>query len=342
MAIKHHIQIAACTTSLGRKASREIQLFPAGTFRARDGRPAGIDGWVMTADVARRVIVRATQRQTPFVTDYEHQTLYAETSGNPAPAAAWFSNLEWREGDGLYAVDVDWTAKAAAMIAGDEYRYLSPVFKFDPKTGEITELLMAAVTNNPAIDGIADVAAARYLTNPEEEHSVDEELLKLLGLEADATPEQVRAAIQALIDKAGQAEADVAAARAEAAKPDPAKYVPVSALSAVRDQVAALTAKLNGNEVDTLIAKGLDDGRLLPELEEWARELGESDVAALRSYIEKAQPIVALTGQQTNGKKLPKGDNQLTEEEVAVCRLMNQTPEEFLKAKGVPAKETQA
>ncbi|MDX1755879.1 MAG: phage protease [Marinobacter sp.] len=334
MATKHHIQIAACTTSLGRKAAREIQLFPAGTFRARDGRPAGIDGWVMTADTARQVIALASRRATPFVIDYEHQTLHAETSGNPAPAAAWFERLEWREGDGLYAVDVEWTTKASAMIEADEYRYLSPVFKFN-KTGEVTELLMAAVTNYPAIDGIADVAAARYLTNhPEEEHPVDEELLKLLGLEADATPEQVRAAIQALIDKATQAEADVAAARAEAGKPDPAKYVPVAALTAVKDQVAALTAKLNGSEVDNLVKQGLDDGRLLPAMENWARELGEGDVAALRSYLDNAQPVAALTGQQTGGKK-PEGDDKdgLSEEELAVCRGTGIDPDDYAKQK---------
>lgn len=340
---QRHIQIAACTTSLGRKASREIQLFPAGTFRARDGRPEGIDGWVMNADTARRIIALATERQTPFVTDYEHQTLEAPTSGNPAPAAAWFHTLEWREGDGLYAVDVEWTERASAMIQGDEYRYLSPVFKFDKNTGAVTELLMAAVTNNPAIDGIADVAAARYLHTPHEETTpVDEELLKLLGLEADATPEQIRAAIEALISKASQAEEDVTALRAQVGKPDPEKFVPRAALDQVRDQVAALTAQINTGEVDQLVKGGLEDGRLLLAMEGWARELGEKDVAALRSYLDSAQPIAALSGQQTDGKKPPEGDNRLTEEELAVCRAMNQTPEEFLKAKGVKVEETKA
>lgn len=152
-------RVAALTARL-RTPGNEVQLFPSGLFRARDGRPTGIDGWRMDASAARKLVAMAAQRQTPFVIDYEHQTLYAETSGNPAPAAAWFERLEWREGDGLYAVDVEWTARAAAMIQGDEYRFISPVFKFD-KTGSVTELLMVAVTNNPAIDGIADVAAAR-------------------------------------------------------------------------------------------------------------------------------------------------------------------------------------
>lgn len=336
--------IAACSTRL-RKPGTEIQLFPAGVFRARDGRPAGIDGWRMDTDAARKLVALASQRQTPFVIDYEHQTLYAETSGNPAPAAAWFERLEWREGDGLYAVDVEWTARAAAMIEGDEYRFLSPVFKFD-KTGVVTELLMVAVTNNPAIDGIADVAAARYLPQPEEEPTVDPELLKLLGLAEDATAEQVRAAVQALKDASEKSESDMAALRSKIDNPDPSKFVAVEtmneSINGLKAQYAALSAQITGSEVDQLVKAALEDGRLVQAQESWARELGKNDVAALRSYMETAQPIAALRSQQTNGKTPPEGDNQLTDDELAVCRAMNYTPEEYLKAKGVKVEEKTA
>jgi phage I-like protein len=81
------------------------------------------------------------------VIDYEHQTLNAATNGQPAPAAAWFSTLEWRDGDGLYATDVQWTERAAAMVAAGEYRFLSPVFCFD-NHGNVKALLHAALTNN--------------------------------------------------------------------------------------------------------------------------------------------------------------------------------------------------
>ena len=336
--------IAACTTRL-RKPGSEIQLFPAGVFRARDGRPHGVEGWRLDAGAALRLVALATERQTPFVIDYEHQTLYAETSGNPAPAAAWFNSLEWREGDGLYAVDVEWTEKAAALITGDEYRYLSPVFKFDPNTGVVTELLMAAVTNNPAIDGIADVAAARYLHQPHDEATpVDKELLKMLGLGEDATAEQVRAAVQSLMDKAAKTESDMAALRSQVNNPDPARFVSVETMNetvnGLKSQYAALSAQITGNEVDQLVKAGLEDGRLFEAQESWARDLGKKDVAALRAFMESAPPIAALRSQQTDGKKPPEGDNKLTDEELAVCRLMNQTPEEYLKAKGVKVEET--
>ncbi|MCS4503888.1 phage protease [Arhodomonas aquaeolei] len=336
-------QIAACAARI-RNAGREVQLIPAGEFRARDGRPHGLRAWIMNADTASRVIALGEARETPFVIDYEHQTLSAETSGQPAPAAAWFTELEWREGDGLYATDVEWTERARAMIEADEYRFVSPVFKYDPETGEVRELLMAAVTNDPAIDGIADLAAARYLATTddhEEASTVDEETLKLLGLDKDASEDKIREAVEALrakADKTDNLESELATAQAKAesagGEPDPSKYVPVETVRQLQEQVATLTSKVQGSEVEQLVKQGLDDGRLLPAMEDWARELGKKDVAALRSYLESAQPIAALSGTQTGGQP-PAGDGntQLSDSDRAVCKQLGITEDEFLKQK---------
>jgi len=328
------IQFAALTARI-RKAGSEIQLFPAGLIRARDGRPEGLTGWQLDEAAAKALIERAAARQTPFVIDYEHQTLYAETSGQPAPAAGWFDQLEWREGDGLYAINVEWTARASALIEGDEYRYLSPVFGYDAKTGVVTELLMAAVTNNPAIDGISDVAAARSQHNPEAKvKPVNKEQLKLLGLPEDATEEQITAALKSQSQKQTAAEQEVAALRAEAGKsPDPAKYVPADAVAQMQTQIAALTAQVTGGEVDRLVEAGLEDGRLVKSLEPWARELGKNDIAALRTYLGSAQPIASLTSRQTDGKKLPAETEALTADEIAVCRATGISQAQFIEAK---------
>ncbi|WP_338299071.1 phage protease, partial [Escherichia coli] len=113
--------------------------------------------------------------------DYEHQTLRAVNNGKPAPAAGWFSQVEWREGAGLYAIGVEWTENAAAMIAAGEYKFISPVFGYN-KRGEVIELLHAALTNTPALDGMDAVmlaAASRLasLSTETETTTVDEELL---------------------------------------------------------------------------------------------------------------------------------------------------------------------
>jgi phage I-like protein len=338
MKTSNAIQVAACAARI-RSAAAEIQLMPAGRFQARDGRPFKSGHWVLDASAAQRVIALSSSRSTPFVIDYEHQTLEAPTSGQPAPAAGWFSQLEWREGEGLYAVDVEWTDRARSLIESDEYRYISPVFKFDHNTGLVRELLMAGVTNNPAIDGIADLAAARFMTTTEEDASVDKETLALLGLDEGASEEQIQAAVAALSDKAAKAadlEGELAVLRAQPPKdqkPDPTRYAPVSALTALQEELAALRGDLQTKEVDVLVQQGLDDGRLLKDMEGWARELGEKDVAALRSYLDKAQPIAALRGRQTEGREPGAGGSKLTDVELAVCRQLGMTEQDYLDTK---------
>lgn len=290
--------------------SAEIQLLPAGEFRARDGRPAGVGTWKIDAAIAQRLIALAGQRETPLVIDYEHQTLHAEQNGMPAPAAGWFKTLEWREGQGLYATDVEWTDKARAMIEAGEYKYISPVFSYDKATGAVRELLLAAITNNPALDGmdaVAQRAAARFaLIDQPQETRMPELLKKLLaglGLQETATEAQAEAALTALKESAGKVgalETEVAALKSAA--PDPAKFVPIDSVKDLQKQVAILTAQQLQRELDELIKPALDDGRLLPAQEKWARELGGKDLASLKSYLDDAQPIAALRATQTGGK----------------------------------------
>lgn len=332
--------IAACAVRI-RKAGDTIQLFPAGSFRARDGRPAKIPAWIINEVAATRVIAQVESRLTPLVIDYEHQTLTADTSGHPAPAAGWFSKLEWREGKGLYAVGVKWTERAKSMIDADEYRYLSPVFKYNPTTGEVLELLMAAVTNNPAIDGIADLAAASYLFNLTTTHhkevSVDEETLKLLGLAKDSSNEKIQEAIKALHVKANKVdtlEVALSAATAKTSADEAEKQVPVETMRQLQAQIAALTSQVTGAEVDRLVGQGLTDGRLLPVMQDWARNLGKTDVASLRSFLDTAAPIAALSGMQTGGMQPSEnGKTQLTDIELAVCKQLGVTETDYLKAK---------
>lgn len=153
--------LATCTASALSGAGKIIRLIPDGLFRTNDGRPAGLPGWLLTASKAAAIIQAATAQANDFVIDYEHQTMQATKNGQPAPAAGWFKRMEWRGGEGLFAVDVRWTARAQAMIITGEYRYISPVFSFDPKTGEVTQLFSAAITNTPALDGLTDIAAAK-------------------------------------------------------------------------------------------------------------------------------------------------------------------------------------
>ncbi len=96
---------------------------------------------------------------------------------------------------------------------------------------------------------------------------------------------------------------------------------------------------MNGNEVDNLVDVAMSEGKLLPAQEDWARKLGESDIEALKSYIETAQPVAALKGNQTGGKA-PEGeggDGELSDAELAVCKATGIDVEEYKKTKTAAA-----
>lgn len=356
---RSNIAIAACTFALSAGGDAALQIFPAGKFRGRDGRPRDADAWFIDKAVAERVIADARSRKTEIVIDYEHQTLRSDDNGRPAPAAGWYTgaDLEWREGQGLYAAAVKWNDRARQHIDAGEYKYYSPVFLYKRGTGEVLSLLHGGITNFPAVDGmdaLASRAAARFDLNLEE--SMNEEMLKLLGLKPDATDEEVKTAITALkaasqpnatLLKAlslgdGATFADVetaavklseslAAAKSEA-NPDPSKYVSIETMTELQTEVASLRAENTRRDVDELVNDALEAGKLLPAQEKWARELGETNIAQLKSYIENAPAIPALKRQQTGGKTPDGGDGtELSETTLAVARMFGNSEEDLRK-----------
>lgn len=337
------IAVAVLSLDLATALTAPAQLTPDGVFRARDGRPKNLPGWKLDAAIASRVLAKLRARKTPIVVDYEHQTLNADINGQPAPAAGWIDpqTIEYRAGLGLTA-PIEWTAKARAMIEAGEYRYLSPVLSYDPRTGEVLDLLHVALTNFPGLDGMAPVAAlsGRFDLDPlPEDLPVNrEELIKLLGLEATASDEQIQTGLAALKAKAEAADAkdaEIAALKARGpGKPDPAKYVPVETFEAFKAEFAALKCAQAAAEVDGLVARGIADGKLLPAQASWARELGMSNLAALKSYLDKTPAIAALKGMQSGGKPPEGGDGNeaaLDDVQLAVCRQMGVDPAEYRK-----------
>ncbi len=349
--------VAACAFDLlADPAGGWQQILPAGNFHARDGRPHDAPNWVLNASLATAVIQRFTQRTNDAVVDYEHQTLHSEANGAAAPAAGWMKELEWREGAGLFA-RVEWTAKARQMIRDGEYRYLSPVFQYTPGTGEVLTVEMAAVTNYPGLDGMQALAAMRSNHNDSEEDPVNllQMLIGLMALDANISEEDAFAALKQKLGDLEEEAKVLAALRQELkldegagldavktslaalksappANPDPSKYVPVNVVEDLRTEIAALTGRINTDEVQGLVAEALEDGRLLPAQEPWARDLGKTNVEALKAYLKTAQPIAALRKTQTGGQQQV-NDDGLTDDELAVCRSMGIEPGEYLKSK---------
>ena len=339
------IAIASLASELDAAPPRAFRVLPAGQFKAVDGRPLEPQSrcWLLTDEDGARIASEFNARVSACVIDYEHATIRSGATGGKAPAAGWINRLEWRPGDGLWAVDVEWTEAAAQAIAAREYRYISPVFTSDPNSGRVLDFWHAALTNTPGLDGLTDLAAlaAQLFSstnlppiNPtQEDASMDHlhALLAALGLPASATQEESLAALTAL-------KTNVATLTAQIATPDPAKFVPVATLAALQaehkglqDKYDALSAQVNDDKVEQAIASGKAAGKISPALESWARDLGKKDIAALNAWLDKTPAIVPLNGTQTGGQGEGGNVAALSAEQAKVCALMGIDEAEYRK-----------
>ncbi|GEM44822.1 phage protease [Deinococcus cellulosilyticus] len=137
---------------VGNTPPTEIRMFAYGETDTNKG------PFYLTPEGAQRIVSYWQEQGNDLSADYEHGMLQAiQNTGTAVPSAAAF-RLEARE-DGLYAVDIRWTEKAAGHIEAGEYRYFSPLFLFEPDTREITTFYNFALVNIPAIKNQSPLVA---------------------------------------------------------------------------------------------------------------------------------------------------------------------------------------
>lgn len=355
-----HTAIALLAAALTLQAHADVQLVPAGEFSGRDGRPTEVSKWKLTDAQGRALAARLNARhsKTQFQFDYEHQSMLAEKNGQPAPASGWASRFEWRDGDGLYALNVQWTERALQMMQAGEYRYISPVLVYSKKTGEVLDVFNASLVGNPAVlelNPAASETSARlnaFLTQQESSdmNPILLALLKALGLTETATEAQATAALSALQTQAGQveglqteivtlkakvatAEQATAALSAQGGQPDPTKWVSMDRFTTLSTQVSALQATQLGDEVERLIQGAEAEGKCTGVVSDVWRDVGKKDIAQLKALIEKTPANPALAGKkQTDGKQpaaVPAADDAAV---LAICSATGVSAEAFKAA----------
>jgi phage I-like protein len=304
----------------------EAQLLPSGTFAARDGRPGPGKSWKVNDAQGQRLAadINAIAEKTPIVIDYEHQTLRAESNGQPAPAAGWITRVEWRAGQGLFA-SVNWTDAAKARIANGEYRYISPVITAD-EAGNVVGMHLAALVNHPALLGMEPVVAqlaARFNHEPSESSmTLLAALITALAINADAKDADVVAAVTALKTKADakpslpaplvtalglQAGADEAAALSAITTLKGSTSEAAGAMAALQTQLATLTTQVNTDKVNQAVDGAIAAHKLVPAQRAWAVKLGQQDMTQLQAFIASAPVLQGLQG-QSNGSHDPGGE----------------------------------
>lgn len=334
--------IAACAMSLSVESNRLV-IIPEGEFRGIDGRPFDAPCWRLTQERGEQIVAGLSNRQIDLVIDYEHGTLKAAQTGEPAPASGWLKPNGWEyvPGVGICSTQFEWTDKAQGFISSEEYKYLSPVFMYN-KEGEVLNILSVALTNTPNLDNLPEAqlaaAAQDFLTATLKDSSMDELLEQLrwmLNLPLSATAEEILAELgklqaqikektgvtvaangQHLFDALNAIDALKVAANAQAnAVPDPTQFVPMAVHQEALAQAATVAANSQAKELDDLIVAACSDGRLTGKATiDWVKGLAESNPDGAKAYIEGLPKIAALSQQQSKTLDLNKGQPKVEDE----------------------------
>lgn len=234
--------------------------------------------------------------------DVNHASELQAPKGQESPARGWIEALEVR--NGAIWGRVDWNAEGRAAIKGKQYRYLSPVFRFDPKTREIQRLTSVALVNDPNFH----LALNRAID--QETPAVDEAIRKALGLPEAATPDQAVTAINALQNKAS-------------ASTNLNEYVPRAdydtAVNRATTAEAALAQQKKAQhqaEVDAAIADALKAGKITPATADYHKACcaAEGGLERFKAFVQSAPTIAddaGLGGRQVPGTD-PKALNAAT------------------------------
>lgn len=245
-AVSSHVSrpAAAILGKAGGEPVREFLLIPVGSVQV--DRAVSGASFVFTprhAATAKRWFDRLGRT---LAIDYEHQSLTAGAGRTDGlrPAAGWIGGLQVRP-DGLWAVDVSWTPKAAELLRNGEYRYFSPVIYWtDEDHTDVAGLGPVALTNDPAMAGVQPLAAGRRGASASKADA-DEVLTNVTG--ADAVPEE------SVPDGVEEA----------AVEPLASEVVLANKLDAARQEIALLQRKLQLQEADAFVERGLRLGKIL-------------------------------------------------------------------------------
>lgn len=296
-----------------------VHLLPAGLIRTRDGR-----GPFHLADPAA-VIARSLPRGAPpLPLDENHATDLAMPIGAPAPARGWIVELQARA-DGVWG-RVEWTDEGGALVARRAYRHISPAIRHDAQ-GRVTHILRASLVNLPNLPDLAALNAARAGETPETIMDLSKtgmDLSKLrdaLSLPEDADEAAILAAIAALVEKASL----------NAARPDPAQFVPIQTFQQAVAEANKLRQGISRHAAEEMVNDHIRKAIILPFMREWAIELCTMNAPSYEKFIKGVGPGFShlARGSGLDHFKPPPPRACLTDDERAIARNLGHTDAEF-------------
>lgn len=303
-----------------------VQLTPQGPrLSSRDGRE-----WQLPdPDAVVRAYADSTASGVEAPVDFEHATHVKGELGERADAVGWVKEIANREG-ALWA-RIDWTDTGRAAVASRGYRYLSPGFFFSPVTRAVARLASVGLTNLPNF-----ALPALNREHPESETDpMDPAVLEALGLTPTATAAEAVLAINGL-----KSAEQLALNRANT--PDPEKFVPKAdhqlALNRIGEFETADKARAEAEAVGAVDA-AITEGKISPASRDYhlATCRAEGGLDRFKTFV-AAQPVIAGKS-GLDGKDPAQQLGKLNPEELAVCRQLGMSAEDFAAARAAEGKE---
>lgn len=310
-----------------------VKLLPLGLVKSTEG------NFYVDDESLSAMKAYIEKRGLDIVIDYEHQTL----NDVQAPAAGWIKGI-FKDTDSISA-KVEWNPKAAEYLKNKEYRYLSPVVMVRERDQKAVILHSAALTNTPAITGMFAIVNSMNINSFEDEGGTQMEfqknLAKILGLDENATPEEILKVIEALAKKvqadnpqtlvANKTIMDLLGLADDAKTEDAAAAImALKAKPSQTNEIEELRKRLDQKEADELVIKALKSGKITPAQKEWAQAYALKDQKGFANFIEKAPSVVPMDPILENED--PKAKAKVTDEvTMAVCKQIGVSKEDIEK-----------
>lgn len=329
-----HLALCFDLSAAGSGAPDEVELIPAGPIVVgRDGRR-----WIFDAESIEAVLQAFEARNAHLPIDWEHASQHRAPNGEDAPAAAWITRLEIRDG-ALWGA-VEWTDRGRNQVVAREYRYLSPVFDYEKSSSRIVRMVSAGLTNIPNLhlqalnsEGDTPMRSALLIAA----------IAASLSLKPEATDDDIAAGINAMRKQLDDETLRALNAERTAATPSLDRFVPRADHDALLARAANAEQKLKDRDaadhqaaVKGAIEGALKAGKITPATVDYHTAMC-ADSAGLERFkaFVGAAAVVAPDG--TPEKRPDNQDTALNAEESAVCALLGVSAEDFAKQRALLA-----
>jgi phage I-like protein len=289
-----------------------IELIPAGpVVVGRDGRR-----WTFDAASVDATLQAFNRRGIDLPIDWEHATQHRAPKGEEAPAAGWITALDARDG-ALWGV-VSWNPRGGSQVLNREYRFVSPVFDFEPSSGRIVRLVSVGLTNTPNL--------TLQALNQEQPMNLvlTAAVAAALGVAVDADEAAVLAAIDQFKTAMNRESSNLE------------RYVPrgdydqlMTRATNAEQRLQQISTDQHAAAVTAALDSALKARKIAPTSVEYHRAMC-SDQAGLerfRAFV-GAAPVIAPDSGLDQGK--PPAGTALNAEEAAVCTALGVSEADYI------------